>query len=126
MVAAVETRYATDPVPESHYRLGMYVALAGILMLFTALTSAYIVRSASSNDWQSLAMPRILLLSTALLVISSGTLEAARRKLRSAVATLYTGWLSVTLVLGFGFLISQFLPGENSQLEESIWRVAPI
>ena len=40
--------------------------LPSILMMFTALSSAYIVRAASANDWQPLAMPRILLLSTAL------------------------------------------------------------
>src|SRR6266498_581762 len=108
MVAAVENSYASNTVSENCYRLGMYVALAGVLMLFTALTSAYIVRSASSNDWQSLAMPRILLLSMAFLVISSGTLEAARRRLKS-VGAHYTGWLSLTVVLGFGFLSSQFL-----------------
>src|SRR2546426_11986407 len=66
----------------NRYRIGMWVAMASILMLFTALTSAYIVRAASSSDWQPLTMPRILLFSTALIVISSGTLETARRKLK--------------------------------------------
>src|SRR5678815_4235015 len=66
----------------NRYRLGMWVAMASILMLFTALSSAYIVRAASSSDWQPLAMPRILLLSSALILVSSGTLEAARRKLK--------------------------------------------
>src|SRR5712691_5992360 len=59
----------------NRYRIGMWVALAAIVMMFTALTSAYIVRAASSNDWQSLTMPRVLLLSTTLIIISSATLE---------------------------------------------------
>ncbi|HEY6046054.1 MAG TPA: hypothetical protein VIU65_05580, partial [Pyrinomonadaceae bacterium] len=46
------------------YRLGIWVAIASIVMLFTALTSAYIVRMASSNDWTPLRMPRVLWLST--------------------------------------------------------------
>src|SRR6266516_6910898 len=51
---------------DNRYRLGMWVALASIVMLFTALSSAYIVRAASANDCQSLPMPRILWLSSAL------------------------------------------------------------
>jgi cytochrome c oxidase subunit 3 len=91
----------------NRYRIGMWVALASILMLFTALSSAYIVRAASSNDWQPLKMPRILLLSTALILISSATLEAARRKLKDATSNGHRRWLLVTVTLGIGFLVSQ-------------------
>jgi len=87
----------------------MWVAMAAILMMFTALTSAYIVRTASSNDWQPLTMPRILLLSTALIIISSGTLETARRKLRAGAVAAHRRWLLVTVVLGLAFLVSQLL-----------------
>ena len=93
----------------NRYRIGMWVAMASILMLFTALSSAYIVRAASSSDWQPLAMPRILLLSTALILISSGTLETARRKLKNAVGNTYKPWLLLTSILGLGFLGSQLL-----------------
>ena len=93
----------------NRYRIGMWVALASILMLFTALSSAYIVRAASANDWQPLTMPRILLLSTALILVSSGTLEVARRKWKDAVNNGHRRWLLVTFALGIGFLISQLL-----------------
>ncbi|MEP6911986.1 MAG: cytochrome c oxidase subunit 3 [bacterium] len=93
----------------NRYRIGMWVAMASILMLFTALTSAYIVRAASSNDWQPLKMPRILLFSTALIIISSGTLEAARRRLKDASNTAHRRWLVLTVALGIGFLLSQLL-----------------
>jgi cytochrome c oxidase subunit 3 len=78
-------------------------------MMFTALSSAYIVRAASANDWVPLKMPRILLLSTALIIISSGTLEAARRKLKAHTQETYRRLLLLTVALGFGFLISQLL-----------------
>lgn len=93
----------------NRYRIGMWVALASILMMFTALSSAYIVRAASANDWQPLAMPRILLLSTVLILISSGTLEVARRKWKDAVNKGHRRWLLVTFALGSGFLVSQLL-----------------
>lgn len=91
----------------NRYRIGMWVALASILMLFTALTSAYIVRAASSTDWQPLTRPRVLWLSTALILISSGTLETARRKLKGQFQSAHKRLLLVTAVLGFAFLLSQ-------------------
>jgi cytochrome c oxidase subunit 3 len=100
---------SSDETSANRYRIGMWVALASILMLFTALTSAYIVRAASANDWHPIAMPQILLLSTALIVISSGTIEVARRKLKTAFTGAYWRWLLVTTALGIAFLVSQLL-----------------
>jgi len=87
----------------------MWVALASIAMMFTALSSAYIVRAGTTDDWPRLAMPRLLLLSTGLLLVSSGTLEAARRKLKSALIGDHKRWLALTMVLGLSFLVSQWL-----------------
>jgi len=108
MVVEINKQYLPASSANS-YRLGTWVALASILMLFTALSSAYIVRAASSSDWQPLGMPRILLLSSALLLISSGTLETARRKLKHAAVNAYKSWLLMTVVLGVGFLASQII-----------------
>jgi cytochrome c oxidase subunit 3 len=104
-----ERRFPDFQSSANRYRIGMWVGLASILMMFTALSSAYIVRAASANDWQPLAMPRILLLSTALIIISSGTLETARRKWKDTVNDGHRRWLLVTVVLGIGFLVSQLL-----------------
>lgn len=107
MVAAVQSEFAAARLTGSRYRIGMWVALAAILMMFTALTSAYIVRSGSASDWVPLTMPRILLVSTALIIVSSVTLEAARRKLRDAAQAAYKSLLLITVVLGLGFVASQ-------------------
>ena len=93
----------------ARYRIGTWVGVASIAMLFTALTSAYIVRAASAQDWRPLAMPRILWLSTALILLSSGALEAARRNLKQLLDAGYSRWLSITATLGVGFLVSQLL-----------------
>jgi cytochrome c oxidase subunit III len=93
----------------NRYRIGMWVALASIAMMFTALSSAYIVRSASSNDWYPLVMPRVLLASTAIIVMSSGTLEVARRKLKASIVSGYSRWLLITALLGLAFLVSQLI-----------------
>src|SRR2546421_10935972 len=97
-------RYKPD-----RYRIGVWVAIGSILMLFVALTSAYIVRSASSNDWQPIAIPKVLWLSTALIVISSVTMEVSRRSLKRQQDAGYGRWLIITTVLGLGFLGSQII-----------------
>ncbi len=93
----------------ARYRLGVWVAIAGIVMLFTALASSYIVRSASSNDWQPLVMPKVLWLSTAVIAISSITIEFARRSLKQNSDSRYGSWLMVTAGLGLVFVVSQYL-----------------
>jgi cytochrome c oxidase subunit III len=93
----------------ARYRIGVWVAIGSILMLFVALTSAYIVRSASSNDWQPIAMPKVLWLSTALILLSSITMEISRRSLKQQHDAGYGRWLFITTALGLAFLATQLL-----------------
>ena len=93
----------------ARYRIGVWVGICSIVMLFTALTSSYIVRSASGNDWQPIVMPKVLWLSTALIMISSVTMEISRRSLKRQSDAGYGRWLLITVVLGLGFLASQLI-----------------
>ena len=93
----------------SRYRIGMWVAMAALLMMFSALSSAYIVRAASSNDWRPLAIPPTLWVSTVLILVSSVSLELARRKLKTDVTKSTRFWFWVSAALGIGFLLSQIL-----------------
>ena len=93
----------------ARYRIAVWVAIAGIVMLFTALASAYIVRSASGNDWQPLVLPKVLWLSSALIIISSVTMEISRRSLKAQDNRGYSRWLIITLMLGLGFVVAQLL-----------------
>ncbi len=104
-------RGGADPMRfyADRYRLGMWVALAGIVMLFTALTSAYIVRTASANDWRPIAIPNVLWLSTLVIIVSSVTLAGARRALKRQQDDGYGRWLIATTILGLAFLVSQLL-----------------
>jgi cytochrome c oxidase subunit 3 len=101
-------------------------------MLFVSFTSAYVVRQGLPTldphtntlirDWIPVALPRLLLLNTFVLLVSSVSLELARRQLRSQVAlgtsSSFPGdslgskiripWLAVTLILGLAFLFGQW------------------
>jgi|ERR1051326_5021035 cytochrome c oxidase subunit 3 len=93
----------------ARYRIGVWVAIGSILMLFVALSSSYIVRSASGDDWRPIVMPRILWLSTAIILVSSLTMEVSRRSLKASNNAAYGRWLGLTLLLGLGFLSSQIM-----------------
>ncbi|HEX8175326.1 MAG TPA: cytochrome c oxidase subunit 3 [Pyrinomonadaceae bacterium] len=90
-------------------RLGMWVGLASILMLFTALTSAYIVRAGLSDDWRPIQAPGFLWASTALILASSVTVHLAHRAIKGFEVKTYTLWVIVTGLLGLGFLTTQLL-----------------
>jgi len=102
-------------------RLGLLVGLVGVVMVFISFTSAYVVRQGlptlnpNTNtlvrDWFSIRLPGLLFLNTVVLLISSGSMELARRQtLRDVRSELDKGmpWLALTVLLGLGFLIGQW------------------
>ena len=99
----------TENFVGNRYRIGMLVSLASIAMLFTSLSSAYIVRSGVTYDWYPIAVPRVMFGSTALLILGSVSIEIARRKLRQSLSGTYSKYLLLTLLLGLGFLVSQVI-----------------
>ena len=110
-----DLRAVTDRPPEPA-RTGIWVGLAAIAMTFAALTSALIVRQGSpANDWQPIAIPRILFFNTAVLVLSSLTLELARKRVAAFIRgqgvtrSEAMGWLGATLGLGLIFVAGQYI-----------------
>lgn len=98
----------SSPLAGDPSRFGLLAFLGTVSMLFIGFTSAYILRRASA-DWQPLAAPPILWANTGLLVLSSVTLEGARRRLLSFdLAAARTG-MAATSVLGVLFLAGQVL-----------------
>jgi cytochrome c oxidase subunit 3 len=90
------------------YRIGMWVAIAAILMMFAALTSAYVFRAGTAG-WQPISIPPLLWASTAAILASSATFELARRGLKREDARGYRLWLWVSLALGALFISLQLL-----------------
>jgi len=89
------------------YLLGMWLALGGITMVFIAFTSALIVRRGVSLDWRPTAFPPVLWLNTALLLLSSLTIDSARRALRDGFQAAFKRWWWITTALGVAFLAGQ-------------------
>jgi cytochrome c oxidase subunit 3 len=114
-------------------RLGIAIALVGVVTLFVAFTMAFLVRGNLGTwdpaagtyirDWIPVHLPlRLLSINTVVLVLSSITLELARRQtaesallapLRSigiaAMPRHVTTWLGMSIALGLFFLAGQTL-----------------
>jgi cytochrome c oxidase subunit 3 len=101
-----------SPPPSSS---AIWVGIAAISMSFAAFTSALIVRQGSSTDWRHITLPSVLYLSTLLLMLSSVTLEVARRRVAAFMsgqetrADIPKRWLYATLSLGVLFVVGQYL-----------------
>src|SRR5580704_3871519 len=109
-------------------RLGLVVALTAVVMIFVSYSSAYIVRQGLPtldprtgtlvHDWLPLRLPNFLLINTFVLLISTVTMELARRQsAREAAAAVGVSvptstrprtegmpWLALTTILGLAFL----------------------
>jgi cytochrome c oxidase subunit 3 len=87
-------------------KFGMWLFLASVVMLFAALTSAYIVRQAEGN-WVYFELPQVFYSTTIVILLSSVTMQwayfAAKRDERKTVMSM----VFVTSVLGTLFLIGQ-------------------
>jgi cytochrome c oxidase subunit 3 len=114
------------------FRVGVACALISIFIVFVGFTSAYVVTKggfttdehtgATIRTWKSLDVPQILWLNTVLLLVSSVTIEMARQRAfqEPQVTEEWLGlappsrraslpWLGLTLILGFGFLVGQYI-----------------
>ena len=78
----------------------MILGLAAVSMMFLGLTSAYVVSQGLGPVWKQIPMMPLLGANTLVLLVSSYTIEQARR--RTSVA-----WLLGTLALGLAFLAGQ-------------------
>lgn len=117
------------------YRFLLFSGLAGDFLFFLVLVFAFLPRQSSFHfdlrenyvsDWHPLAIPPILWINTAVLLLSSLTMEAARRHLFHEIDVMeeWLGlgrpavrraapWLIVTMVLGTVFLAGQWIGWEQ-------------
>jgi cytochrome c oxidase subunit 3 len=96
-------------IPKSVYRAGMLVGIVSIVCVFATLTTVLRLRWAHSKDWVSLSLPHgLLYLNTIVLLVSSVTIELARRGLRDGSIRRAALFLLVTFFLGVAFLAGQY------------------
>ena len=89
-------------------KFSLWLLLLGILMLFSGLTSAYIVRKGDGN-WFDFEIPSIFLYSTIIVLLSSITMIWAYQAAKKDDIKGIKLGLSATIILGTAFMISQYM-----------------
>jgi cytochrome c oxidase subunit III len=130
-----------DGSPDYDHRMGrarmaVFLAMGSIFILFAAVTTAALlwqssVRTAPYGAWSRALLPtRLLYWNTVILLLSSATVELARRALARemllapvhAIAGISAGrqwrvpWLVITIGLGVAFLRGQWLAWKTLQI----------
>ena len=124
------------------FRLGLFFALSAVFMFFVAIVSVFFVAQGTANvdanarainSWLPIAIPPILWLNTAILLVSSITIEIARRNMFREIHVMdeWLGlgkptsrrampWLGATIVLGVLFVIGQLMAWNQLGVTEHI------
>lgn len=88
-------------------QFALWIGLGTIIMMFMALTSAYIVRQAAGN-WLEFKLPSVFLLSTFSILLSSVTLQMSKSAYIKGQFAGYRLMLLSTLALGIIFILFQY------------------
>jgi cytochrome c oxidase subunit 3 len=105
-MGAVTPEYNRSKIHQ--HKFALWVGIGSIIMMFGALTSAYIVRRNSGN-WFEFKIPDIFFLNTAVIVLSSITIHLSYKAFVKGSEKQYKGFLIATFLLGIAFLMLQYL-----------------
>jgi cytochrome c oxidase subunit III len=86
----------------------LWLGIAGSVLAFLVLLGAYLLRKTRPN-WSDVPLPDLFWISTAAITLSSFTLHAANRALRTELFPHYRVLISTTLGLGILFVVLQLL-----------------
>jgi cytochrome c oxidase subunit 3 len=95
------------PISMNPKKFGMWLFIGSVVMLFAALTSAYIVRQAEGN-WLYFELPTIFTISSIVIFLSSITMHGAYLSAKKDNLEMVKVLITITTVLGLVFLILQF------------------
>jgi len=97
-----------DNSSPKRYYTGMALGIVAILMFFMALAATFLVLRGSRN-WVPVHIPTLMWINTAVLLVSSATLEMARHQLAQRRLSAYRNLWLLTTALGVSFLVGQIL-----------------
>ena len=90
------------------HKFTLWVAIGSIIMMFAGLTSAYIVKG-SLPGWTSIEVPSVFYWSTAVMILSSLTIQWSLKSFKERKMNLYRRLIAVTAILGFLFIALQII-----------------
>jgi cytochrome c oxidase subunit 3 len=97
---------ARKPMSMHPKKFALWLFMVSVIMIFGALTSAYIVRQADGN-WLLFELPSMFNINTFIIIASSLTMHWAYLSAKRDNLEMTKLAVSLTLILGCGFLIGQ-------------------
>jgi cytochrome c oxidase subunit 3 len=105
MLSAVQSK---EPQRIHPHKFTLWVAMGAIVMMFAALTSAYIVKK-NQSSWLEFDLPRIFWYSTFAILLSSVTMHLSIKAFKAREMDRYRTLITLTAVLGVLFIVFQWL-----------------
>lgn len=99
---------ATKPMAMHPKKFALWIFIASVLMIFAALTSAYIVRQSDGN-WMVFELPDSFWITSAIILASSATMHWAYWSAKKDNLEATKLAISLTFVLGLAFLAGQYM-----------------
>src|SRR5687767_11549681 len=99
---------AKKPIGMNPKKFALWLFMASVVMIFGALTSAYIVRQAEGN-WLLFDMSPMFYVNTVIILMSSVTMHLAYWAVKKDNMEKAKLAMSITTVLGTAFLIGQWI-----------------
>ncbi len=108
-MTAVQTN---EPKRIHPHKFTLWVAMGSIVMMFAALTSAYIVKK-NQSSWLEFELPRIFWYSTFVILLSSVTIHLSVKAFKAREMGRYRMLITLTAALGVLFLALQIMGFQN-------------
>ncbi len=86
----------------------LWISMISMAMIFAGLTSAYVVRKAEGN-WLDFEFPIWFYLSTVFIILSSFTINWAKKSIKNDELEKAKKGFNYTLILGLAFALSQYI-----------------
>jgi cytochrome c oxidase subunit 3 len=98
---------ATEQQKRIHpHKFNLWVGIASMLMMFAGLTSAYIIKR-NQPGWEGFEVPKIFWFSTAVILLSSVTMQLAKNAFKANERSKYRNFITATFFLGVAFVVMQ-------------------
>jgi cytochrome c oxidase subunit 3 len=91
----------------------LYLSMGSMVMLFTALASALIVKKGDFKHWEPVVLPSLFLVSTLLIIVSSVFIQLANNALSKDKFSTFKINAIITSLLSVVFVVFQYLGWEQ-------------
>lgn len=115
---------AINSIEKTNYKIhpkmfALYLGMGSMIMLFTALASAVIVKKGDFKHWEPVELPSLFLYSTLVIIISSIFIQFSNNSLKVESITKFKFNAIIAFLLSIVFVIVQWL-GWNQLMANNV------